>query len=171
MSAPTHRRTRAVQSQRLRNAARGFTMVELMVAMALGLLLLGVLVAMVVSTIGNRNELDKSSRQIENGRYALQVLTSDIESAGFIGTSGQQMWDRRAPQACPTTLAELGYDPTAKQLPLAVQLLTTAPTCLTNVKADTGMLLVTRASSLTTTPSGAVGRRRHRGLLASLYLW
>ena len=55
MSAPTHRRTRAVQSQRLRNAARGFTMVELMVAMALGLLLLGVLVAMVVSTIGNRN--------------------------------------------------------------------------------------------------------------------
>lgn len=157
MSAPTHRRTRAVQSQRLRNAARGFTMVELMVAMALGLLLLGVLVAMVVSTIGNRNELDKSSRQIENGRYALQVLTSDIESAGFIGTSGQQMWDRRAPQACPTTLAELGYDPTAKQLPLAVQLLTTAPTCLTNVKADTGMLLVTRASSLTTTPSGAVG--------------
>lgn len=70
MSAPTHRRTRAVQSQRLRNAARGFTMVELMVAMALGLLLLGVLVAMVVSTIGNRNELDKSSRQIENGRYA-----------------------------------------------------------------------------------------------------
>ena len=71
MSAPTHRRTRAVQSQRLRNAARGFTMVELMVAMALGLLLLGVLVAMVVSTIGNRNELDKSSRQIENGRYAL----------------------------------------------------------------------------------------------------
>lgn len=166
MSAPTHRRTRAVQSQRLRNAARGFTMVELMVAMALGLLLLGVLVAMVVSTIGNRNELDKSSRQIENGRYAVQVLTSDIESAGFIGTSGQQMWDRRAPQACPTTLAELGYDPTAKQLPLAVQLLTTD---LPHQCQGRHRHAARDARFLA--DNHAVGRRRHRGLLASLYLW
>lgn len=148
-------------------ALGGFTIVELLVAVALGLLLLGALITLVVSTIGNRTELDKTSRQVESGRYALQVLSTDIESAGFVGTTGDQTWERGAAPSlssggrsftlavCPASVAELGYDaPTgtpapAPLLPLAVQMLETAPTCLStaNVKPGTAMLLITRVSS------------------------
>ncbi|TAN13180.1 MAG: prepilin-type N-terminal cleavage/methylation domain-containing protein [Burkholderiaceae bacterium] len=138
--------------------AHGFTLVELMVAMALGLLLLAALVALLVSTTTGRSELDKSSRQIENGRYALQVLTTDIKSAGFIGTTGVQSWDRAAPVACPATVADLAYDAAGTgQLPLAVQLLDPAapPACLDHYQTGTGILLITRVSSQTTTTATA----------------
>lgn len=140
-------------------AAQGFTLVELMVAMALGLLLLGALIALIVSTVTSRRELDRSARQIENGRYALQVLSEDIELAGFAGTTGLQSWSRQAPVACPTSAADLGYVSGATpRLPLAVQGLTTAPSCLSaqNVKPDTAMLLVTRASTKAVPTASAV---------------
>lgn len=145
-------------------AQQGFTLVELMVAMALGLLLLGALVTLVVSTVASRSELDKTSRQIENGRYALQVLSADIEFAGFLGTTGTQSWTRTAPgNPCAASVADLGYVSTATPtLPLAVQMLPngatdTPPTCLAtaNVKSGTGMLLVTRVSSQTVAPAAA----------------
>lgn len=140
------------------DSVRGFTLVELMVAMALGLLLMAALIALLVSTTTGRSELDKTSRQIENGRYALQVLTNDIKSAGFIGTTGLESWNRVASVACPAAVADLAYDPTGTgQLPLAVQSLNTAtpPTCLDHYKAGTGILLVTRVSSQTTAPTAA----------------
>lgn len=136
--------------------AQGFTLIELMVAMALGLLLLAALISLVVSTINNRSELDKNSRQIENGRYALEVLSDDIESAGFVGATGLQSWERHAPTACPASIADLGYiSGAAPKLPFAIQALSTAPTCLENVKVDTGILLVTRASSTEIAPASA----------------
>ena len=145
-------------------ALQGFTLVELMVAMALGLLLLGALITLVVSTVTSRSELDKTSRQIENGRSALQVLSADIESAGFLGATSVKSWSRTAPpNACAAGVADLGYVSTpTPTLPLAVQMLPssasgTPPTCLTtaNIKSGTGMLLITRASSQAVTPAAA----------------
>ncbi len=134
---------RAVQRPSARGV-QGFTLVELMVAMAIGLLLVAALVALVVSTIANRSELDKSARQIENGRYALKVLSEDIALAGFMGTSGLYSWDRVAPVACPASVADLGY--ATSTLPLAVQLLTATPGCVNNVQPGTDMLLLTRVA-------------------------
>lgn len=135
-------------------AAGGFTLVELMVAVALGLLLLGALVSLVVSTVTNRGELDKSSRQIENGRYALQVLSDDIALAGFLGTTGRQSWAQQIPTPCATNATTMGYVSGATpMLPLAVQLVPTTPipTCLNsvNLKSGTAVLLLTRVSSQT----------------------
>lgn len=141
------------------HTARGFTLVELMVAMALGLLLLAALIALVISTTTSRSELDKTSRQIENGRYALQVLTDDIKSAGFVGSTGVQSWNRVAPVPCASAVSDLAYDASgAGQLPLAVQLLDTSapPSCLDHYKSGTEALLITRASSqIATTKAGA----------------
>ena len=49
---------------------RGFTLVELMVAMTLSLLVLVVMITLFANTSAARSEIDKSSRQIENGRFA-----------------------------------------------------------------------------------------------------
>ena len=73
-------------SRRPRHRNRGFTLVELMVAITLGLFLMIGLISLIVSTVSSRSELDKSARQIENGRYALQLLSEDIQAAGFIGS-------------------------------------------------------------------------------------
>jgi type IV pilus assembly protein PilW len=63
----------------------GFTLVELMVALAIASVLLLALTAMFVGTSMSRNELDKSSRQIEGGRYAVQVLSDELHHAGWFG--------------------------------------------------------------------------------------
>lgn len=136
---------------------RGLTLVELMVALALGLVLLAALMALVTASIANRNELDKSSRQIENGRYALQALGEDIEMAGYAGTVNPQGWSRNAAPAvlCPddkTTPAQLGYVPSTRQLPLALQAQAAAPACIGNAKAGTDMLLLTRVSAIALAP-------------------
>ena len=63
----------------------GFTLIELMVALTLGLLILVVMVTLFANTSAARGEIDKSSRQIENGRFALQTLSDEIRHAGYYG--------------------------------------------------------------------------------------
>jgi len=94
----------------MRNARRaGFTIVELMVALAIGSVLLLALAAMFIGTSQSRNELDKSSRQIEGGRYAVQVLSDEIRHAGYFGalTNAPTLPGSvtTLPNPCSTTLA------------------------------------------------------------------
>jgi len=63
----------------------GFSLVELMVALAIASLLLGALAVMFVNTSIARGELDRTSRQIESGRYAIQIMADDIRHAGYYG--------------------------------------------------------------------------------------
>ena len=160
MSTPAPSWLKGQTLRRMKHArpSRGFTLVELMVAMALGLLLLGALISLIVSTVTGRTELDRSSRQIENGRYALQLIGDDIESAGFAGNTGLQSWPRIEPSPCPANVAQMGYvSGSSPSLPFAVQELFTTPACLNsgNVKSGAGMLLITRASSQTTAVANA----------------
>lgn len=72
-------------SLRPRRRQRGMTLVEWMTAIAIGLILLAGLAALIAQQSKTQGELDKSSRQIENGRYAMQLLQDDIQLAGFHG--------------------------------------------------------------------------------------
>ena len=64
---------------------RGFLLIELMVSIAIGLLLLIGLTTMFVASSRSFSETERASRQIENGRYALDLLSEDIRHAGFYG--------------------------------------------------------------------------------------
>jgi len=86
----------------------GLTLVELMIAVALGLILLLGLATIYERNSVTRNELERSSRQLENGRYALQLLASDIKLAGYLG----EFFTTAAPAAlpanpCSDTIADL----------------------------------------------------------------
>lgn len=70
-----------------KSLCRGFSLVELMVAMAISLLLLAGVIAIFASSRSSYETTDKLSRIQENGRYALDQLTFDIRSAGFVGCS------------------------------------------------------------------------------------
>lgn len=63
----------------------GISLVELMIAVALGLILLLALTTIFVSNSRTRGEIEKKGLQIENGRYAMQTLVDDISNAGFFG--------------------------------------------------------------------------------------
>lgn len=63
----------------------GFSLVELMVAMVLGLLITAALITLYVNTSKNNSELAKENSQIENGRYSIQLLENDISHAGYWG--------------------------------------------------------------------------------------
>lgn len=63
----------------------GISLVELMIAMALGLVVLAGLAVLFANTSASRAEIDRSARQIENGRYALDLISEDLRLAGFYG--------------------------------------------------------------------------------------
>lgn len=63
----------------------GFTLLELMIAMTIGVFLLGTLAVVLINNSQTRYELEKSLGQIQNARYALQVLSDDVANAGFYG--------------------------------------------------------------------------------------
>jgi type IV pilus assembly protein PilW len=64
---------------------RGMTLIEWMVSITIGLILLVGLSALIAQQSSTQAELERSSRQIENGRYAMQLLQDDIELAGYFG--------------------------------------------------------------------------------------
>lgn len=138
---------------------RGFTLVELMVAVTLGLFLMIGLISLLVSTVNSRNELDKTTRQIDNGRYALQVLSENIQLAGFVGGTSSTAFANVAPVACPATLADLGYtaetSPGTSKVPYPVYRPDAAPTCIDHVMPGTATLIVTRVATTETKVASA----------------
>jgi type IV pilus assembly protein PilW len=64
---------------------RGFSLVELMVALTIGLILVAGLMALVVGNIQGYSELSKSSYQVESARFSAQVLRDELSMAGYYG--------------------------------------------------------------------------------------
>lgn len=129
----------------------GFSLVELMVAMTLSLILMAGVVSVVVNTSRSHGELSKTSRQIENGRYAMQVLREDIRHAGFYGEFADIAAPAAAPAPCDSDLADLQAG-----MRLPVQGFAGgggAPLgCLPGYVANTDVLVVRRASTAVTAP-------------------
>jgi type IV pilus assembly protein PilW len=139
------------RSQRRRSAA-GFTIVELLVALAISLLILTALVTLFVNQSVARVELDKGSRQIENGRYALQVLTDDVRHAGYYGPLiNPPDAPGVMPDPCSTATANVSAG-----IGLPIQAYAGAvadPTpsdCLLGYKSDTAVLVIRRACTAAT---------------------
>lgn len=78
---------RASGAMQLLNMARqkGFTIVELMIAMVLSLFLLGAITYVVVNSNKNYNTTDSLSRLQENARFAMDIMARDIRRAGHAG--------------------------------------------------------------------------------------
>ena len=64
---------------------RGFTIVEIMISMLLGIILLVGVVSLMVGNKRSFNEQTETSRLQENARLAIQYLIQDIRMAGYTG--------------------------------------------------------------------------------------
>jgi type IV pilus assembly protein PilW len=61
----------------------GFTLLELMISLTIGLFIVLALITLLINVNRNNSELSKTNRVIENGRFALQLLEADVAHAGF----------------------------------------------------------------------------------------
>ena len=82
LTAPSALRSHRMSSL---HRQRGMTLIELMISMTIGLILLAALTVLIVQQSSTQAELEKSSRQIENGRYAMYLLNEDVQMAGYYG--------------------------------------------------------------------------------------
>jgi type IV pilus assembly protein PilW len=91
---------------RISTLQAGFSLIELMVAIAIGLVITATLLTLFLNINRTNDEMAKTNSQIENGRFAIQLLQDDISHAGF--------WDTYVPQFDDLTLAVVPADaPTA----------------------------------------------------------
>jgi type IV pilus assembly protein PilW len=121
---------------------RGFSLAELLIAVAIGLALLAGLSGMFVKNTRAQVEIEKAHRQVENGRYAIDLMTSDLRNAGYYAEFDPTVLASPAalPPPCAATLDELKAG-----LALAVQGVdgdAAGLGCLTDVRAGTDALVV-----------------------------
>lgn len=131
-----------------RNPSRqtGISLIELMISLTLGLLILAGVTTLFVTNSSARREIEKMSRQVENGRYAMQLLADDLGAAGFLAEFDPTPLSLPAvlPDPCASDVGSLraalrlhiqGYDGGATL------------SCLADVKAGTDIVVVRRAST------------------------
>src|SRR5256885_2253950 len=87
----------------------GMTLIELMVAMTLGMLVLGVVTVIFSGTSGNRASLERGGRLAENAAYAVEVLSDEMRMAGFFAETNFTGVTWQVPDPCATTLATQGW--------------------------------------------------------------
>ena len=126
---------------------RGLSLIELMISITLGLIILTAIALVFLNASNSRTELERISRQIENGRYAIDLLTNDLRLAGFYGELdvATAVAATSVPaDPCSLTLADWntgipvhvhGYDNNG---------FTSANCTLTNRKSNTDVLVVRR---------------------------
>ena len=69
---------------------QGMTLVELMIAMVIGLIVLGAVSSVFISTRQTFRTTDSLSRIQESARYALEMMARDIRMTGYIGCGNLQ---------------------------------------------------------------------------------
>lgn len=142
-----------------KSGQRGVTLVELMVAMTIGLIVLAGLAMMFANSSRAGRELDSTSRQIENGRYAVELLAQELAVAGYYGEVPAASAVYTTPGACATALDQLGWDNDTKKRPSPLEGKTAtevaALTCASN-PSSTSPAVVLRRLDTTSTPQASV---------------
>lgn len=134
---------------------RGLSLIELMIAVAIGMFILLGLSTLLVANSQTSQELNKTGNQIENGRFAMQQLTDEVHLAGFMGTYYPAGVTWSAPDPCKVALADLGFSNVAPfTVPVAIYgytgsetLPSTCASLVTNRLAGTDALVVRRVST------------------------
>jgi type IV pilus assembly protein PilW len=141
----------------MRRRQYGLSLIELMVSITLGLIVLSSVLLLFANTSRTRNEVERTTRQIENGRYASELLTEDLRVAGFYGEL--DVGSLTAPTGLPGDPCSLNTADWSSWIPVHLQGyhnggFTSANCALTNLKAGTDVLILRRARTCTAGSTG-----------------
>jgi type IV pilus assembly protein PilW len=142
-----------------RGAMRGLTMVELLVAIAIGLLIMTAMAVLFANNSRSRTETERGSQKIENGRFALDVISTELQHAGFYSVFDPRTLTAPTlkPNACATALADL-----KTAMPVFIQgydnVSASVLDCISDVKPGTDVFVVRRAASCVAGTTGCTAR-------------
>jgi type IV pilus assembly protein PilW len=149
---------------RARAASRGLTLIELMVGLALALVVIFALVALFESNSRIRRHVDQAAQQIENGRYALELLRDDLHLAGYYGNvvpwEGYGAARATVPDVCASTVANILFTSSPLQWPVPVFGIAAGdatPGCVKDRKDGTDILVVRRTKTVPTAIGSLTG--------------
>jgi len=138
---------------------RGFSLIELMVAITIGLLIMTALITLFLNMSHTNREMAKTNSQIENGRFAIQLLQNDIVHGGYWGgyvpdfddlTASTTVAPTGIPTAVPDPCAPVAADAVGLiAFPLQTYETATSATCATNKKDNTDVVLIRHAATST----------------------
>lgn len=157
---------------------KGFSLVELMIAMTLGLLIVGMVLAAYMSGASSRRALTQTSLVIENGRYAVSVMSNEIKMAGSFGNLDLiSATLTSAPSVCPTiSVAAIeswidvpiyGFDNVGASGGAASTVLNGCLETGETVKAGTDVLIIRRANTEVTDSGSLVNNAYYLQTTAS----
>lgn len=153
---------------RIVRSQRGLSLIELMISITLGMLVMAALLALYLNVTRTNNEMAKANRQIENGRFAIQVLQNDVIHAGFWGPLGYTMPPAPSmpvPTAIPDPCVVAGWDDPYKKNLLAIPVqgfadgssLTACGITAADVLPSSDVLVVRHANTCTWGAAGCDG--------------
>lgn len=139
----------------LAQGARGFTLIEVLIALALGVGILLALTRFFASNSGNQAELERTIRQLESARFSLDTLAEDAMHAGYYSDFNPDgLLDPPAyqtPDPCAVATNAQGWDtsvtPVMMPVPLQGIAASTVVNCLGNRRAATEAIIVRRADT------------------------
>lgn len=135
------------QSIHIRMRQRGLTLIELMVTVAIGMLIVASMAVLLANNSRTRDETEKTSLKIENGRFAIEALAGDVQNAGYLAELDPRdiTLPVTKPDPCATDAASV-----AQAMRLHVQgydnVTATTLSCLPDVKPGTDVVVLRRAS-------------------------
>lgn len=141
---------------------RGFSLIELMIAITIGLIILSGMSALFVTSSNSTRELVKSAQQLENGRFAIETLRQDLMLAGYYGRfSALAAAPAALPDPCAVGSVGAAGSTLYDALPLGVQIIDstgTRPSCIPSADylAGTDIIVVRRASTQVVSAGTAV---------------
>lgn len=136
----------AMHQYKVRPRQKGFSLIELMVGMTVGLILVAGLALMFANSSQSGNELEKSIRQIENGRYAVELLHDEISLAGYYAEIPLHGITYSSPEACATSA--LGFSLTTVPMPImGISGSEDSATCLIDRLDNTPAFVIHRLSA------------------------
>lgn len=154
-----------------RQTQRGLSLIELMISITIGLIILTALSTLFINQSRARTELDKSNRMIDNGRYALELLSDNLRVAGFYGNYMPSGTPAATPDPCSLTTITTaatnldvlrhhvqGYNAAAQTSQIASPpcSLTNTAGSATTLKAGSDILVLRRASTSPVAAAAAV---------------
>jgi type IV pilus assembly protein PilW len=126
----------------------GVTLLELLISISLSIGLFAGMIELYASSTKSKIEVQRTNQQIENGRYAIQLLTDDLEAAGYWAEFDISNASLTAPADMPNPCSTVVSDLIAA-LPINVQGFDGGGglSCITDRRAGTDVIVVRRVST------------------------
>jgi type IV pilus assembly protein PilW len=131
-----------MNSLNLKNTQRGLTLVELMVAMVIGLALIAGVTELFITNKQTYRLTDASSRIQESARFTFRFLTKDVRMAGYNGCAGEAMTVTNTLNDSSSFLYDFGTSVQGFEATSGSAWTPTVPTAITSPKGGSDILTV-----------------------------